>query len=133
LKNLTRREPRNKRPPPYAREFQEARETGRYCNPWLFAGRDAFARAAGRGPGRMVLPDGVEPADLDWSVVTGLDVVVTWPRASVPEIDALGAALVRAGARSVNVLPDLHGDVLAGRVDCLRPPRRYVPPRRAAA
>ena len=119
--------------PAYGKEFHEARQAGRYVNPWLFAGRRAFELAARRGPGRLVLPEGADPAELDWSLVAGFDVVVSWPRASIPEIDALGAILVRAGARTVNILPDLHGDALSGPTDCLRPARRYVPPRRAAA
>ena len=122
----TQTKPRGKRRPPYAREFQEARETGRHVNPWLFAGKDAYEYAARRGPGRLVLPEGEDPAAFDWRVVAGLDVVVRWPGASKLEVDALGALLVRSGARSVLVLDDTRYDPEAGLNVVMRPHRRYI-------
>lgn len=117
------------RPPPYGREMIEARRNGQYVNPWIFAGRRAFELASRRGPGRLVLPEGDDPAGFDWRCVAGLDVVVRWPGASIPEADDLGALLVRSGARSVLVLDDLRED--GGRFVVLRPHRRYVPGRAA--
>ena len=118
------------KPPPYAREMAEARRAGRPVNPWLFGGRDAWELAARRGPGRLVLPVGAEPSAFDWSVVSGFDVVVRWPGASLPEVDELGRLLVLAGARTVLVLDDLRED--GNRMVLLRPHRRYVPSRAAA-
>ena len=118
------------KPPPYGRDFREARQAGRYVNPWLFAGRRAFELAARRGPGRLVLPAGADPAGFDWRVVAGLDVVCRWPGASIPEVDELGVLLVRAGARSVLVLDDLRED--GDRMVVLRHHRRFIA-RRAAA
>ena len=119
-----------KRLPPYGREFREARQAGRYCNPWIFAGRRAFEFAARRGPGRMVLPEGADPTGFDWSLVAGFDVVVRWPGASIPEVDELGKLLVLAGARSVLVLDDIRED--GNRMVVVRPCRRFIA-RRAAA
>jgi hypothetical protein len=118
------------KPPPYGREFREARKDGRYVNPWIFAGRRAFELASRRGPGRLVLPEGADPADFDWRCVRGLDVVCRWPGASVQECDALGALLIRAGARTALVLDDLRQD--GDRFVVLRPHRRYVAKARAA-
>lgn len=116
--------------PAYGKEFRAARQAGRYVNPWLFAGRRAFELAARRGPGRLVLPEGADPATFDWRLVAGLDVVVRWPGASVPEVDQLGALLVRAGARSVLVLDDLRED--GDRMVVVRPHRRFIARREAA-
>jgi hypothetical protein len=118
------------RPPPYAREFMQARRSGEYINPWLFAGRGAWQRAAQRGPGRLVLPEGEQPETYDWKCCAGLVLVVSWPAASVQEVDALGAILVRSGATAVLVLDDAIADIEARRYRVLRPFRRYV--RRAA-
>ena len=116
--------------PAYGKEFREARQAGRYVNPWLYCGRRAFEFAARRGPGRLVLPAGADPAGFDWRLVAGLDVVVRWPGASIPEVDELGALLVRAGARSVLVLDDLRED--GNRMAVLRPHRRFIARREAA-
>ena len=116
--------------PAYGKEFREARKAGRYVNPWLFAGRRAFELAARRGPGRLVLPEGAEPSAFDWRMVSGFDVVVRWPGASIPEVDELGKLLVFAGARSVLVLDDIRED--GNRMVVVRPSRRFIA-RRAAA
>ena len=113
--------------PPYGRELRNARHVDDYVNPWVFAGSRAWQFAARRGPGRLVLPEGANPVDFDWTVLAGLDVVVRWPGASLRQIDALGAALVRAGASSVLVLDDLRYE--GDRMVMLRPHRRYVPSR----
>lgn len=120
----------NKRRPPYGREFATARQAGKYVNPWLFCGARAFELAARRGPGRLVLPDGADPSVFDWRLVAGLDVLVRWPGASIPEVDELGALLVRAGAQSVLVLDDIRDD--GDRMVVVRPHRRYVARREAA-
>lgn len=117
--------------PPYGREFRTARQARQYVNPWVFAGPRAFELAARRGPGRLVLPAGDDPSVFDWSLVRGLDVVVRWPGASVPEVGQLGALLVRAGARSVLVLDDIRED--GDRMVVVRPHRRFIAARRAAA
>ena len=116
--------------PPYARELIANRKAGRYVNPWLFAGRGAWKLASGRGPGRLVLPEGEQPETFDWTCCNGLILVVSWPAASVPEVDALGAILVRSGATAALVLDDAIADFDARRYRVLRPFRRYV--RRAA-
>jgi hypothetical protein len=112
------------RMPPYGHEFREARQAGRYVNPWLFCGRRAFELASRRGPGRLVLPTGEDPAAFDWSPVAALDVVVRWPGASLQEVDELGALLIRAGARTALVLDDLRED--GNRLVSLRPHRRFI-------
>jgi len=116
--------------PAYGKEFRAARTAGRYVNPWLYCGPRAFEFAARRGPGRLVLPEGADPATFDWSLVRGLDVVVRWPGASVPEVDQLGALLVRAGARSALVLDDIRDD--GDRMVVVRPHRRFIARREAA-
>jgi len=116
--------------PPYGKEFRAARQAGRYVNPWLFCGRRAFELAERRGPGRLVLAEGADPGDFDWSLVRGLDVVARWPGASTQEVDQLGALLVRAGARSVLVLDDIRED--GDRMVVLRPHRRFIAGRAAA-
>ena len=114
------------RPPPYGRELAEARRAGRPCNPWILCGPNAWTLAARRGPGRLVLPHGEDPARFDWRCVCGLVPVVKWPGASIPECDELGALLVRSGARAVLMLDDLHTDAETGRYRVVRPLRRYV-------
>lgn len=116
--------------PAYGKEFRAARTAGRYVNPWLFAGRRAFELAARRGPGRLVLPEGAQPAEFDWRLVAGLDVVARWPGASVQQVDEMGALLVRDGARSVLALDDVRED--GDRMVVVRPHRRYVARREAA-
>lgn len=112
------------RPPPYGREMIEARRNGQYVNPWVYAGKRAFELASRRGPGRLVLPEGDDPAGFDWRCVAGLDVVVRWPGASVQQVDELATLLIVAGANTVNVLSDIRdGAELRGH-------RRHV---RAAA
>ena len=116
--------------PGFGKEFREARTAGRYVNPWLFCGPRAFELAALRGPGRLVLPEGEDPARFDWSLVAGFDVVARWPGASLQEIDALGRLLMSAGARTVLALEDLKPD--GSRFVSVRPPRRFITARRAA-
>ena len=116
--------------PPYARELIANRKAGRYVNPWLFAGRGAWELASGRGPGRLVLPEGEQPEAFDWRCCKGLILVVSWPTASVQEVDALGEILVRSGATAVLVLDGAIADTDARRFRVLRPFRRYM--RRAA-
>lgn len=120
----------HRKPPPYGREFRAARQARKYINPWLYCGRRAFELAERRGPGRLVLPEGADPSTFDWRLVAGLDVVVRWPGASTPEVDQLGALLVRAGARSVLVLDDVRED--GDRMVVVRPHRRFVARREAA-
>ena len=79
--------------PPYGREFVWALVSGQYLNPWLHAGRGAWAQASRRGPGRLVLPEGADPASFDWRLVDGLEVVVRWPGASIRDVDELGVLL----------------------------------------
>ena len=116
--------------PPYARELIANRKAGRYVNPWLFAGRGAWELASRRGPGRLVLPDGADPSLFDWRMLAGLEVVVRWPNASMPQVDQLGALLVRAGARVVLALADLRED--GDRILIMRPLRRFLARRKAA-
>ena len=113
--------------PAYGREFAAARKAGRYVNPWVFAGRRAFDLAAGRGPGRLVLPEGAAPEEYDWGCASGTDVVVRWPEASAPEIAALCALLVRAGARTALALEDVSTDPRSGANVVTRPYRRFAP------
>ena len=110
-----------RRPPPYAREFTSAKRAGAPVNPWLFAGPGAWRRAACRGPGRLVLPEGAQPEQFDWRCVSREIVVVHWPRALLHEVDALGALLVRAGAPAVLVLEDRSAPGCIARAF-----RRYV-------
>ena len=114
------------KPAPYAREFVQARRSGEYINPWLFAGRDAWQRAAQRGPGRLVLPEGEQPETFDWTCAKNLILVVSWPAASVQEVDVLGAIMVRSGATAVLVLDDATTDLDARCYRVLQPFRRYV-------
>ena len=116
--------------PPFAKELLSARKGGRYINPLIFAGRCAWQRAAKRGPGRLVLPEGEQPENYDWTCCRGLIFVVSWPGAGVQEVDALGVILVRSGATAALVLDDAIADHDARRYRVLRPFRRYV--RRAA-
>lgn len=118
------------KPPPYGREFLAARQAGRYCNPWIFAGARAFELASRRGAGRLVLPPGEDPVAFDWRCVTGLDVVVRWPDASLQEVESIGALLIRYRAHSVLVLEDLRPD--GDRFVSLRPYRRFVARKEAA-
>ena len=115
-----------KRSPAYGKELIEARRKGTHINPWIFCGPDAWNLASRRGPGRLVLRHGEDPASFDWGCVSGLVPVVRWPGASIPECDELGALLVRAGARAVLVLDDLRPDPKVRGYRVLRPFRRYI-------
>jgi len=127
---ISRQEPfTHERPktPPYAREFVQARRSGEYINPWLFAGRGAWQRAAQRGPGRLVLPEGAALEEYDWGCVSGTYVVVQWPEASAPKVAALCVLLVRAGARTALALEDVSTDRRSGAKVVTRPYRRFAP------
>lgn len=113
--------------PPFGKQLLNARKAGRYINPWIFAGRGAWEFAAQRGPGRLVLPAGEDPAGFNWSCTTGLDVVVRWPGASLAEVEVLGALLVRSGACTALILEDLRLDPAGACHECLRPHRRFIP------
>ena len=79
-----------------------------------------------RGPGRLVLPEGEQPEAYDWTLCSGLVLVVSWPAASEQEVYALGELLVCCGATAVLALEDVIADLDAGRNRVLRPFRRYV-------
>lgn len=93
-----------KRLPAYGKAF-----IGRPCA-WLRLGHQGMAQAAQevRGGARNVLaiPPGEQPASMDWSLLTGLDVVVIEHEDQGPDFRlALMRALARAGVTVGFLIP----------------------------